>query len=181
MKKTVILGMVLALLASSAWAQFDGRGWGQGDRPMPQGQRQQGFGPHHGQGFHQGQEFGGALLFADEIGLTDAQRDKIETLMIEHRLAMVDIKAEARKAQIKVKAIMRDVDAPESDVMRAIDGAARAKSEIAKAKYAHRKQCREILTPEQQDKLDELRLERRKMRFEDRPGKDSPRGRRSGR
>ncbi|MEA2031366.1 MAG: Spy/CpxP family protein refolding chaperone [candidate division Zixibacteria bacterium] len=181
-KTTVVLSMMLALLASSAWAQFDGPRQGRrGDRPM-QPMQQEHHRMHQGQGFHQGHGMAGVLLFADEIELTDTQQDKIKAIRSEHSLEIVDLKAEAKKSHIIVRTLMRNSDASEGKVMKAIEDASRAKAEIAKARYAHQKQCREILTQEQQDKLEELRLERRKMHFENKgkPGMGSSRGRRFG-
>ena len=187
MKKTLVVTIVLALLATAAWAQPGGRGQGRGhgDCPMPQGSHQGFFGPnqggpHQGMGPHEG--MGRLLMFADEIGLTDDQQEKIKTLSLEHKMAMVDMHAVAKKAKLQMTALMHN-DAPENEVIRAIEEASKVKMEIAKAKYLQRQAVKGILSEEQQDKLKELRQERRGQRFEgkgDGPRKSSQ-GRRFGR
>ncbi|MBU8932565.1 MAG: Spy/CpxP family protein refolding chaperone [candidate division Zixibacteria bacterium] len=163
MKKTLVVTMALALLATAALAQSGFHGKGHGGGQMQMGQHPQCAGPHHGKGPNQGMSK--LLMFADEIGLTDDQQEKIKTLSLEHKMAMVDLHATAKKTNLQVKALMTD-DAPESEVLRAMEKASQAKFEISKAKYLQRQQCLGFLTDEQQDKLKELRQDRRGQRFE---------------
>ena len=190
MKKLILFTVILSLLASFAYAQPGYGGRGHGNGPGSEfGYRHdcnmKGMGHFGQQGKgNRGPREGMILRLADEIGLDDAQIDKIKTANFNHQMAMVDARADAQKAQIEVNTLMRDDDASEAMVMGAIDKASKAKANIAKLRYSHREEIQSMLTDEQLDKLDELR----KTRFEGRWGRfgddddDRPnRGRRFGR
>ena len=191
MKKVILLTAIICLTASFAYAQagYGGRGHG-GGQGNEMGCRpdcdMKGMGQFGSQGKghgNRGSREGMVLRLAEEIGLDDAQIDKIKESITDHKLTMVDARAEAKKAQIKVQSLMRDDDASDVEVMDAIDKASMAKAKIAKLRYTHRNEIHNILTDEQLDKLEELR----KTRFEERNEKfgkndDRPkyRGRRFG-
>jgi Spy/CpxP family protein refolding chaperone len=111
------------------------------------------------------------MLVADEIGLTDAQKDELEQLRTDFQLAQIDRRAELRKAEVKLRDLMNDDDASAAVVNRAIDEVAALKAELQKARYAHRQQVESILTAEQLEKLEQLRQERFEERRQGRGGK----------
>ncbi|MFH1374047.1 MAG: Spy/CpxP family protein refolding chaperone [bacterium] len=160
MKKTLILTLVLAMVASTAWSQRGRTGKGRPDAPMPAGQQQGWFDQGPGMAGHEG--MGGLLMLADELGLNDTQREKIKALTLENRMEMVDLQAAVKKSGLKVKALMQG-DAPETEVIRAIERASQAKMEVAKAKYLHHQAMKDILTEEQQDKMMKLHQKRGTM------------------
>ena len=189
MKKLILFTVILSLLASFAYAQPGYGGRGQGNGPGPEfgchpDFNMKGMG-HFGQqgkgNRHHGPREGMILRLADEIGLDNAQIDKIKTAIYDHQMAMVDARADAKKAQIEVRTLMHDDDASEAMVMGAIDKASKAKANIAKLQYAQRNEIKDILTEDQQDKLKELRKSRMGRFGDDDDDDDWPnRGRRFG-
>jgi len=102
------------------------------------------------------------LSMAEEIGLTDEQKTKLEKMMVDFKLAKVDQKSRVEKAKIRLRALMRDENANENEVMAGMDEVARMKAELHKMCYRHHKQVRDLLTQEQIDKLKKLRKEKMK-------------------
>ncbi len=180
MKKTITIALIITLLAAAAWADWGGRGPGNCDVPRaPRAPRAEHWGPNmggFGYGFGQGAEHSpgirGILRHADEINLTGSQREQLEQIMVDHQMARVETEATVKKAQIRVRSLMWDKDAAESEVMRAIDEAARVKADRAKQMYQHRKQVMTVLTEAQFEQLEQIREEWREDRRESR-GKGS--------
>ncbi len=172
MKKTYVLLMVVLLISASIMAQPHMMGERDCDAPRPP--RHEGMCAQscdgHGMGMKgkhgQAPMMRIALRFADEIGLTDEQREQIEKARFKHKMSMIDLKADVARAKLQVKALTRDDDANEVEVMRAIDQVAKAKAEMAKMKYKNRKKMKSILTDQQRAKLTELRKERQSKRME---------------
>jgi len=169
MKKTIVLTLLLALAVSSVVvAQNPGR-QGQrgfadwpGDGPRMEGHR--GF-RGHDKGFGQDQKMPGIqriLAHGDEINLTDQQREKLEKMAVDFKLAAVDQKAKLEKAQINLHAFMRDDGVAESTVMAAIDEVSDLKAEMQKMRYRHFQQAKSVLTAEQIDQLKDMRREFRR-------------------
>jgi len=103
---------------------------------------------------------GHLLRVADEIGLTDEQRDQLKTMRLEFRMQQIDREAELEKAQVQLRALMADKDAAEAEVLRKIDDVARLRGEMQKMRYSHRKQMHGVLTDDQVEKLQQLRQEK---------------------
>jgi Spy/CpxP family protein refolding chaperone len=101
------------------------------------------------------------LRWADEIGLDDNQKAKLDKLAQEHGTARIEKKAELEKAQLKLRH-MRMNDAPENEVLAMMDMIGALKTEIRKMGYSHRQALKKVLTDEQLGKIKELRGEWRK-------------------
>ena len=101
------------------------------------------------------------LMAADEIGLSEQQRDQLKKMQLDFRMQMIDREADLKKAEVQLRSLMMDKNAPEAEVDRAIDNAARFRADVQKLKYSHHKQMRAVLTDEQFQKLQKLRQERR--------------------
>ena len=128
-----------------------------------------GFG--RGMGMRDGLPGPGMLLqVADEISLTEAQKEKLEQMMVDFNLEKVDLQAELEKAQIKLRALMRDEKARETEVTAGIGEVTRLKGELHKMRYRHHKEIRSLLTDKQVDRLKELRKERQEKRKGQGPG-----------
>jgi Spy/CpxP family protein refolding chaperone len=167
MKKGIlILVAAVLLLPLAALAQP-----AQGDEPLcPQG-RGMGQGPGHfchgpmGAG-HRGIRgddepgIGYLLQVADEIGLTEQQREQLKKMQLEFRTQQIDREAELEKAEVQLRALMTDKNAAEAEVLRKIDDVSRLKGEMQKMRYTHRKQMRGVLTDEQVEKLQQMRKDR---------------------
>ncbi len=112
----------------------------------------------------------GIMAMAEELGLTDDQKEKISTIATEFRLKQVDRNASVKKAQITLKALMRS-DADEGKVLAAIDEVARLKADVKKAQYSHHQQVKGLLTDEQVEKLKECRFDSKEFQFMGKPGR----------
>ncbi|MEW5794906.1 MAG: Spy/CpxP family protein refolding chaperone [Candidatus Zixiibacteriota bacterium] len=169
-KQLFAIAAVALLLPLAAFAQP-----GSGDGPFcPQG-RGMGQGPGQccmGGGMHRGGPMGdddhpgiGHLIgLADELGLSEQQRDQLKKMQVEFRMQMIDREAEVEKAEIRLRTLMMDKNAPEAEVGRMIDDVARLRADVQKLKYGHHKQMRGVLTNEQFEKLQKMREERREER-----------------
>ena len=168
MKHLITALLILALTAGAAFAQRGGHGFEPGmdnfgPHPMMQKGQHGQFGP---QG--KGDDFGHLLRFADEINLSEEQRQTLKDLRYEFKMEQIDRQAEVEKAGVTLRALMRDDDADERHVFEAIDKAAVLKADLHKMRYAHRKQMRDVLTEEQRAKLKELRWNRGDREIEER-------------
>ena len=102
------------------------------------------------------------LRNAEEIGLTQEQKDKLEKMATEFRMQQIDREAALEKAQVRMQDLMRDDNAPENQVMAQIDELARLKADVRKAQYQHHKQMRAVLTAEQQAKMKKMKQDMQK-------------------
>ena len=170
MRKTIITMLAAAfLLPLTLTAQSDpgngpgcmpGHGMGMGDRPfLPDrhNHMEQGEGP-------EGRGIGQIMMMADELGLTEQQRDQIKKLQTEFKLQMIDKNAVVEKAEVQLRSTMMDQNASEVEVGRLIDDVARARADVQKFRFSHHKQVLAVLTPDQAKKLQELRKEHMEKR-----------------
>lgn len=121
---------------------------------------------------------GGFLRHADEIGLTEDQQAKLREMRVKHQVAMADARADVQKARIKLQGIRADDRASEADVMKAIDVLSEARATIEKMRYGFHQDCKAVLTPQQLDKMEQFRQDKREQRMEDRQQRQSFRDRR---
>lgn len=169
MRKTFLTATVaLMLLATAAFA---GGGFGaacdgaRGDRPGHKAQWNCDMGPGHGMGNRMGPGMrghpgmgGGLLKWADKLELTDKQQEQFKKMQHAFQMEKIDREAELKKAAVTLKMLMHDDGAADSDVMKAIDDAARLRADMKKKQYLHHKEMMGILTSEQIEKMKELRL-----------------------
>jgi Spy/CpxP family protein refolding chaperone len=113
------------------------------------------------------------LQMDDEIGLTDAQEDRLQEMMFEFQTQMVDQQAKIKKARIQLQALRMN-DGSENEVFAAIDKLSDLKAEAQKLRYSHRKQVLGVLTEEQLDKVEDL--QERRMKDGPNPGNKGKRG-----
>lgn len=177
MKKGIFVLMAVALLIPLAATAQPGPGDGPScpkGHEMGQGQAcQHGPGPMgpgcgmRGPGFNDDQApLGRILMMADELGLSEQQRNQLKKMQVDFRMQMIDRDAEVEKAELRLRTMMMDKNAVEAEVDRAIDDVARVRAEVQKLQYGHRKQMRGVLTDEQFEKLQKMREERREDRME---------------
>ncbi len=180
MKKAILILTALALVIPAAllaqpcpadFPQGRGAGFGGGNCSVD---GQHGFRGHRGGRGMKGGGMGAFMAFADELELTDGQKDELQTMRLKFQKEKIDQKAELKKAQVDLKALMRDGDASESAVLSQIDAVGDLKTDMRKMQYTHRNEMKAVLTEDQQNKIEELRKERREERR-------SGRGNKSGR
>jgi Spy/CpxP family protein refolding chaperone len=135
MKKTLLL--IGALILVAGMVAYAGPG-GYGRNCQANCEMGKGMGPGNGQGMgqgmgrgmgmrgHRGMErgdgIGRLMMMADELQLTDQQKEKIHTLMSSFRLEQIDRRAAMQKAQVKMADLRRNDKASEAEVMAGIDG-----------------------------------------------------------
>jgi len=171
MKKTIVILLTLALAAPAALLAQPGPGAMDrpGGGPVGFGGRDcTGDGPHGFMGRHGGRGMRGGFVgvssfmaFADEIELTDVQKDQLEALQVKNRKEGIDKHAELEKARVDLRALKRDDQAAESAVLRQIDVVSGLEADLEKMRYSHRKEMKAVLTEDQINKLEDLRKERR--------------------
>lgn len=150
MKRTIIFITIIALLAAgTALAGRHNRG---------------AMVPGHGCGGFGHDDMGPGMLFrwADEIGLDESQKSKIQDMMERFGMERIDKEAELEKAQLKLKNMIID-EAAENDVLLMIDQVGRLKTDLRKMQYSHRQAVRSVLTEEQRAKIKDLMKENRKQ------------------
>lgn len=107
-----------------------------------------------------GAGMGHILMMAEELQLTDQQKEKFQALRTAHQMERIDREAELKKARVRMGDLRRNDNAAEADVMAAIDEMARLRADMQKMQYRHHQAFRAILTDKQQQQLKEMRLER---------------------
>ena len=94
---------------------------------------------------------------AQQLQLTDQQRQQLEQAFVEHRMKLVDLRADVEKQEIKLQSLM-DADQPaESQVMSQVDRLLTARGNLEKEFTAMTLHFRRIVTPEQWRKLQAVR------------------------
>ena len=94
---------------------------------------------------------------AQQLQLTDQQRKQLEQAFVEHRMKLVDLRADVEKQEIKLQSLM-DADQPaDSQVMAQMDRLIAARGNLEKEFTAMTLNFRRIVTPEQWRKLQTVR------------------------
>ena len=158
MKQLTLVIALIGLVAGSALAQPGP------DCSMRCGHRDPGMGMNDdGPGMRMGHGSPGMdmlMEIADQLELTDQQKDQVEKAQLEFQTQLVDRRAAVEKASIRLRHLCRDDNGSEKDVNAAIDDLARLRADMRKMQFSHRKQMMSILTDKQRDKLKELRKDR---------------------
>jgi len=90
---------------------------------------------------------------AQQLQITDQQRQQLEKAFVEHRMRLVDLHADVEKQEIKLQALM-DADQPaDAQVMAQMDHLLAARGNLEKEFTAMTLNFRHIVTPEQWRKL----------------------------
>lgn len=104
------------------------------------------------------------LGLRDELGLTEDQVNKLETLKSETEKRTVQTRADLRVAQIELRDLLRQDDVAMNDVNPQIDKIASLRAEMLRTLVESRLNAREVLTAEQREKLDALKHSHRPRR-----------------
>jgi Spy/CpxP family protein refolding chaperone len=141
MKKTkiaLIIGLMVAMV-SVGFAQ--GPGYGKRGKGY-------GYGPRMERMDYDGP--GGPGRFLDRIpDLTDAQKDKIEDLMVAHIKDVKPLRNEVREKRVKLQNLETDDNPSLSKINDLIDDIGALKITIQKKRAAHRQEVRKVLTEKQ--------------------------------
>lgn len=159
MKKTALI-LALVLVVGIVFA-FHGEGREEG---KAEGQGHDGM-----RGEMHGEMMMGRMM--ETLELTDAQKDKIETLNFEHKKQMIATRAELKTLELEKREALKDDNfaAAKKLNIKIFD----KKAEIANARLELKENIMKELTPEQQEKAKELHKRAgRKMMKEHRGAKD---------
>ena len=151
--------------------------------PQGMGMRRMGPGPMHG-GMGMGMGFGTWWKNSETVAklqLTDDQAKKIETAFLNHRLKLVDLRADLEKQELQLHPLL-DADQPdEPKVAAQIDQITMARGRLEKEHAMMMLGIRRVLTVDQWKKLQTLKDERRPGLGRDRRGFGPDRESRPGR
>ncbi len=140
---------VVLILAGFGMAQGPGPG------PMHMGGPEHFAGmEHHGFGSHQWWK---NPEMVQNIGLSDAQVQKLDQLAQDHRLKMVDLRAAVEREEVRMKPLMENATPDESQIMAQIDKLAAARVQLQKANVQFMLASRRVLTPDQWKKFKSMR------------------------
>jgi Spy/CpxP family protein refolding chaperone len=112
-------------------------------------------------------EFGGAHgqwwnnpKIAADLKLTDDQRKAMDGILQEHKVKLIDLRANLEKTEVTLRPLV-DADQPnESEILAGIDKVAQARAELEKANARFLLALRGKLSAEQWKQLQTLRSER---------------------
>lgn len=146
MSARVVLALAAVLLAASASAQP-----GPGPAPVPHapGPRP----PDLGRWWKDSQ-------VVSRLGITPAQSRRIEEAFFEHRLKLIDLRADLEREEARLQPLVEADQPDEARVGAQIDAVAAARGRLEKANALMMLAIRRVLTVEQWRKLEALRQER---------------------
>ena len=99
------------------------------------------------------------LRHADEFGIDDEQRRKLESKRVEFELEKIDKDAAFRKAELKFRAAIMN-DEPRETVLAALEELKQCYGDRKLMRYEHIAHGREALTDDQRQKLENYRRKR---------------------
>jgi Spy/CpxP family protein refolding chaperone len=101
---------------------------------------------------------------AEELRLTQDQQGKIEAIWVEHRRRLIDEKAELDKRQLDLSDILSKEQVDEAAAMKAFEQVQVARTALERTTFSMRIRTKNVLSPEQQQKLDEVAEKTRRER-----------------
>jgi len=105
---------------------------------------------------------------ADELELTEEQRETIRDIRFEHREAEIESKAKLERAKLDMERAMSEDDFDRKKIYTLAEKVTQLEREMKLAGIDNLLRIMEVLTDEQRDRLQELRVERAERRMENR-------------
>lgn len=90
---------------------------------------------------------------AQQIGLTDDQKKKMDEILQQHRLRLIDLHAALEKQEVLLRPMLEADQLDESKVLSQIDAIAQARADLEKANARMLFGIRKVLTPDQWKKM----------------------------
>jgi len=90
---------------------------------------------------------------AQEIGLTPDQQQQIEKIFVRSRTKLIDLRADLEKKQLGLQELMEDRGADRRDVEKRIESVENARAELQKARALMILDMKQVLKPEQWERL----------------------------
>lgn len=110
-----------------------------------------------------------------ELKLTPDQVAKLEEIFLRNERALIDLRADAEKRQLELGQLLDDPAADERKLEIQVEKTEEARAKLAKARAMMMLEVRKVLTPEQREKLEQMR-ERAGDRLRERRGPGGPGG-----
>ena len=104
---------------------------------------------------------------AAELGLTPEQSTEIEKVFVHSRSKLIDLRADLEKKQLDLQVAMEDKTADRGSVEKKIESVENARAALQKTRALMILDMKQILKPEQWEKLVQMHQERRE-RMQDR-------------
>ncbi len=142
-KHSAILLSLVSLLAPAATALAQGR---DGVNPGP---------PPMERSFHAGGpgRWWDNPNVAQQVGITDDQKKKMDDIYQQHKLQLIDLKAAVEKQETIMDPLIQADQPDETKILSQIDAIAQARAELEKANARMLFGIRTVLTPDQWKKL----------------------------
>lgn len=102
---------------------------------------------------------------AKEIGLEEAQVDRIKSIRLSSQKEIIELRAEVRIAQLELNEMMSSDNPDKSRVNKKIDETSALRAKIRKIEAGTRIDVQSVLTNEQRQLLKEWRMKRGKEQF----------------
>jgi len=99
----------------------------------------------------------GPIWQSEELGLSAEQQQKMEDMQFQHQKAMIQKRAQLKEAELEMRNMMRKSEIDEKGVLEQQRRVSALKGEIAEARMKNRLDMRKILTPEQREKMMQMR------------------------
>ena len=115
---------------------------------------------------------------AQQVGITDDQKKKMDDIFQQHKLQLIDLKAVVEKQEAILQPLIGADQPDESKILSQIDAIAQARAELEKANARMLFGIRTVLTPDQWKKVRAMVRERMDQRMDRGDGmrKWGPRG-----
>lgn len=101
---------------------------------------------------------------AQQIGLTDDQKKKMDDIFQQHKLQLIDLKAAVEKQEAIMEPLVQADQPDEAKILSQIDAIAQARAELEKANARMLLGIRTVLTPDQWKKVRAVVHERMQQR-----------------
>jgi len=92
----------------------------------------------------------------DQLKLSDEQRKAMDSILIEHRKTLIDLKATLEKAELGMQPLLSADQPNETQVLAQIDKVAQARADLEKANARFLLGLRKKITPDQWKQLQDL-------------------------
>lgn len=100
----------------------------------------------------------------EELRLTPEQQGKIEAIWMEHRRRLIDEKAELDRRQLDLSDVLSKEQVDEAAAMKAFEQVQAARAALERTTFGMRIRTKNVLSSEQQQKLDEVAERTRRER-----------------
>ncbi len=100
-------------------------------------------------------------MLVQRLGLTQEQRERMNGILQQHRLHLVDLRANLQKAEIELEPLVNADEPDDAAIMQEVSKVAEARAELEKANARLLLDIRHQLTPPQWQQMRQLIAERR--------------------